>query len=612
MVLITHYFSGSYFSCKPYLQAHPLSPTCQAPQAKAKRNDYCKGVQTEREFTAIDALAERYYQQKLDTSPETVTYTGIAGAPETQLDDVSPDGIAAQVDLARATLRELATLPEADATDRVTAAGLRERLGLEIELFEAGESVGELNNLASPVQGISEVFDVMARETREDWETIAQRLQAVPGALAGYQTSLSLRLEKGPVFPLRQVTRCIEQAEQAASPTGSFAKLREAGMAAQPDTARALQAGEEAARRAYGELAQFLRERIAPHAVTYDAVGRDRYALHSREFLGATVDLDAAYEWGLHELRRIDRAQRKIAKDLYGDGVSVREAMHRLDQEERYTLNSVAELQAWMQKTADEAMEAVQKYFDIPEPMRTIECMIAPSDSGAIYYTGPSDDFSRPGRMWWSVPTGVTKFSTWQEKTTVFHEGVPGHHLQLGLAVYLKGMLNTWRRQAYWVSGHGEGWALYAEQLMAELGFQSDLGDRMGVLDSERLRAARIIVDMGVHLGKDSGDWAKFAVQPAGSAYEPARTGKPWDHASAWEFLRENVAMEESFLAYELDRYLGWPGQASSYKIGQRIWNELRDHAREEKGSAFNLKDWHMQALSLGGVGLDVLRQELA
>lgn len=581
-------------------------------------------MQREREYTAIDQLADRYFQLKLDSSPQTVTATGIPGAPETQLDDVSPVGIAQQIDLAKEILRELDGLEEADATDRVTTSGLRERLNLEVELYEAGETVGMLNVIESPLQGISEVFDLMPQESEIEWETISERMRAVPGALSGYQESLTQRAQNGPDFPRRQVERCIEQAEQHAGKDGSFAKLAAQGAAQHPGLEASLSEGAAQAQAAYAQLAQFLRTAIAPRAVASDAVGRDRYALHSREFLGATVDLDDAYEWGIEELRRIDKAQRRIAKDLYGEGVSVREAMDRLNHEERYKLHSVAELQEWMQRTADAAMEAAQHYFDIPEPMQTIECMIAPSDSGAIYYTAPSDDFSRPGRMWWSVPAGVTEFSTWQEKTTVFHEGVPGHHLQLGLAVYLKDMLNTWRRQGYWVSGHGEGWALYAEQLMAELGFQSDLGDRMGVLDSERLRAARIVVDMGVHLGKDSGDWAKILAPSSqnsasagagGSFVSPcgaAASGKPWDHDSAWEFLRENVAMEPAFLSYELDRYLGWPGQASSYKIGQHIWNELRDHARLTCAGEFDLKDWHMRALSLGGVGLDVLREELS
>src|SRR5690606_4960443 len=122
-------------------------------------------------------------------------------------------------------------------------------------------------------------------------------------------------------------------------------------------------------------------------------------------------------------------------------------------------------LQAWMQDVSDRSVaELGATHFDIPEPLRRLECCIAPTDEGGIYYTPPSEDFSRPGRMWWSVPPGVTEFETWRELTTVHHEGVPGHHLQCGIAVHNTAMLNGWRRNN-WNSGHGEGWALYAERL---------------------------------------------------------------------------------------------------------------------------------------------------
>ena len=214
-------------------------------------------------------------------------------------------------------------------------------------------------------------------------------------------------------------------------------------------------------------------------------------------------------------------------------------------------------------------------------------------DGAVIYYTGPTADFSRPGRMWWSVPPGVTEFATWREKTTVYHEGVPGHHLQIGQATYRAKDLNKWRSLLCWVSGHGEGWALYAERLMADLGFQDDPGDRMGMLDSQRLRAARVVLDIGVHLGKEF---------PGGGT---------WNADNAWDFLRENVSMQPDFLRFELDRYLGWPGQAPSYKVGQRLWEQARDEAATRKGDAFDLRDFHRSALDLGSVGLDVLRAAL-
>ncbi|MGO1590550.1 MAG: DUF885 domain-containing protein [Ancrocorticia sp.] len=552
--------------------------------------------------TEIDELSNSYFHALLNMFPDLATSVGLEGADQGTFQDYSPAGVAAYKALMEDTLAKLSRFSPApeNARDEVSAAALRERLTAELDLANAGELTGRLNVIHCPLTEIRDIFDLMPTDTAEDWNTIARRLRAVEQALAGYKESLFARLANGPAFPARQVARCAEQCDdQADADTSNFSKLATTGGESYPEMAEELEAAAAVARTGFGELATFLRERIAPSATETDGVGRERYARFSRDFLGATVDLDETYEWGKAELAAIIAEQEQIAEQLYGPAVSVAEAMNRLNNDPARQLHSTDELRAWMQRTADGAMEAISgTYFDVPDAMKVMECMVLEDGTGGIYYTNPTDDFSRPGRMWWSVPTGVTDFVTWQEKTTVFHEGVPGHHLQLGLATYLRDELNLWRRHCCWTSGHGEGWALYAEQLMAELGFHEDPGDRMGVLDSMRLRAARVVVDLGVHLGKDAGEYGDG----------------PWDHDSAWAFLRENVAMEESFLSFELDRYLGWPGQAPSYKIGQRIWNELREEARasaESAGEEFDLKAWHMKALSLGGLGLDVLGEAL-
>ena len=559
---------------------------------------------TVRRPTPTDALADAYVERSVALDPLEATNLGLPGH-DTEMPDLSPAGTAARADLARATLTELAQLAPVDDIDRVTHAAMRERLGLAVELADAGELTRELNVIASPVQALREVFDLMPTSTAADWETIAQRLGAIPAAIAGYAESLRTARDRGQVAALRQVEACIKQADELADAEGSF--FTAFTRAALPDGAAptealvaALDDGAREARQAYAELAAVLREEIAPAAPQADAVGRERYALWSRYFLGAVVDLDETYEWGLDELARVVAEQQAVADQLYGPGTDIREAMDRLDRDPARMLKGTAALQEWMQATSDAAVAALAgTQFDIPDPVRRLECRIAPTQSGGIYYTGPSADFSRPGRMWWSVPAGVTDFATWREKTTVYHEGVPGHHLQIGQTVYRADLLNMWRRMASWVSGHGEGWALYAERLMADLGFLEDPGDRMGMLDGQRLRAARVVLDIGVHLGKPAPEqWG----------------GGTWDAARAWPFLTANANMAEGFLAFELDRYLGWPGQAPSYKIGQRLWEEIRDDARaaaQRDGGAFDLKAFHRRALDVGSVGLDVLREAL-
>ncbi|MBB1514960.1 DUF885 domain-containing protein [Tessaracoccus sp. MC1679] len=549
---------------------------------------------TNRVSTPLDMVADAYVDTIVTLSP--ITATGI-GAPghDHQLDDFSPAGLAARAEATRAALRLAEATEAVDDVDAVTAAAMRERLGLDLELFEAGEDYAQLNNIASPLQHIRDVFDLMPTATTDDWEIIAARMGAVPAAVDGYIESLRLAVDQGPAPALRQMEMGIRQADELAG-DGSFWTSLAASPDASGPLADTLSHNADQARGAYARLAESLRE-LAPRAPRADAVGRERYGRLSRQFLGATIDLDETYEWGREELARIVAEQDEVAHQLYGDGTTADEAMRLLDEDVTRQLHGTDALQSWMQQTSDAAVEALAgTHFDIADPIRRLECCIAPTQHGGIYYTGPTDDFSRPGRMWWSVPPGVESFGTWREKTTVYHEGVPGHHLQIAQAVYRAGELNRWRSLICWVSGHGEGWALYAERLMEQLGFLDDPGDRMGMLDAQRMRAARVVLDIGVHLGKPAPEeWG----------------GGTWDADKAWPFLKANVNMAEEFVRFELERYLGWAGQAPAYKVGQRLWEQARDEAAARDGASFDLRKFHSRALDLGSVGLDVLREAL-
>ncbi len=561
----------------------------------------------ERAATPIDAIADAYVDTTAALNPFEATALGITGHDH-EVTDLSPAGHDARAEAARATLRALDAEQPVDEVDRITLAAMRERLGLELELHDAGELLADLNVIASPVQGMRDVLDLMATDGPDAWSTIAQRLSGLPTAGAGYVETLRLAASRGRVPAVRQVREALAQAEELAEPSTSFftgfvasPEAREAVAAGGDALREDLERGAEAARRTYAELAAFLRDELAPQAPEADAAGRERYALWSRYFLGAAVDLDETYQWGLEELDRVVAEQEAVAAQIAGPSATVEQAVAALDADPSRRLEGTEALQRWMQETSDAAVAALDGvHFAIPGPIRTLECRIAPTQNGGIYYTGPSDDFSRPGRMWWSVPPEVTTFNTWREKTTVYHEGVPGHHLQIGQAVYQRATLNSWRRLACWVSGHGEGWALYAERLMADLGFLDDPGDRLGMLDGQRMRAARVVLDLGVHLGLPAPErWG----------------GGTWDADKAWEFLRANVNMPEQFIRFELNRYLGWPGQAPAYKIGQRIWEQVRDGSRaaaEARGEEFDLRAFHARALGMGALPLDVLRDALA
>jgi uncharacterized protein (DUF885 family) len=548
--------------------------------------------------TPIDAIAEKWVTTMADLDPDVAIWVGIPGRFG-EYADYSPAGQEAQLSAGNAVIAELKAATPVDAVDDVTKTDLLAELTLSAEYHAAKLHERDVNVIASPAQSLREVFDLMPTTTESDWATIAEKLGNLPGAVDGYIETLRTGIANGVVPARRQVIETATGVRRHADPLGFFFDFTGSaaleGGGALPDSLKAdLHKGAEASAAAYAKLAEFLEVELTPKASEQDGVGRDLYALQSRRFLGAVIDLDETYEWGIEELARMVEEQTQIAGQIK-PGASVEEAIAFLEADESNKLHGTDALQKWMQELADQAVSELSgTHFDIPDPIKTIECMIAPTQEGGIYYTSPNDDFSRPGRMWWSVPEGVTEFDTWRETTTVYHEGVPGHHLQLGQAVYNRALLNTWRRSLAGTSGHAEGWALYAERLMDELGYLKTPADRLGMLDGQRMRAARVVLDIGVHLGKPN----------------LAGTG-PWTADDALEFMRANVNMNDSFIRFEVNRYLGWPGQAPSYKVGQRIWEQLRDEVKKREGAAFDIKAFHKRALDLGGVGLDTLRSSL-
>jgi uncharacterized protein (DUF885 family) len=547
-----------------------------------------------RTATPIDAIAEKWVETLADLAPTLATYIGLDRGKFGEWEDFSPAGHEANADAAKAVIAELAPMAPVDAVDAVTKDDLLSTLKIELEKHELSFELRDVNVLASPVQTLRETYDIMPTDTEGDWANISSRLNLAPVAIDQYIETLRLGIERGVVPAKRQVLEVIVQCRETADPDGLFADLIAGASRVSGGLTSDLQRGALASATAYGTLADFFEKELLQAAGEKDAVGREIYAVASRAFLGATVDLDETYEWGVEELQRMVDEQTSIANEIKA-GASVEEAIEFLSEDPSRKLHGTDALQRWMQETSDHAIVELGKtHFDIPEQIRTLECMIAPSHTGIIYYTGPTDDFSRPGRMWWSVPEGVTEFDTWRELTTVYHEGVPGHHLQIAEAVYNRATLNSYRRLLAGTSGHAEGWALYAERLMEELGYLDDPADRLGMLDGQRMRAARVVLDIGVHLEKQ---------RPDGEG--------PWTGDFAFDFMGRNVNMAPAFVRFEVNRYLGWPGQAPSYKVGQRIWEQIRDEYKAREGMAFSPKDFHKKALDLGGIGLDTLKDAL-
>src|SRR5580693_3722110 len=557
--------------------------------------------------STIDHIAVEYMERAAALDPCYATNAGIAGHDH-ELPDLGTDGFAGRAALDRSTLAALdaAEAPEPreqrKPREQVAQAAMRERLALAVERYDAGDITSELNTLASWVQKVREVFDLMPTEGEEAAANIAKRMAAVPRAYRQLSATLLDAARGGRCAARRQVEEVAGQCAAWTKPGYSFYEGLTGRLTGVPDSLRGeLDVATRAATAATAELGVFLGRELMPLAPEKDACGREVYDRASRHFLGAAVDLREAYAWSWEEIARL-RAEMARVSDLVRPGATVEEAMAILDEDPARRVEGRGNFRAWMQELAERTISELHgKHFDIPEPARRIEAMIAPVDDGGISYSEPSEDWSRPGRMWWSVPSGLDSFATWKEVTTVYHEGVPGHHLQISQSLTERETLNRWQRLMSWVSGYGEGWATYAERLMSELGYlDDDPGAYLGMLDMQMMSAANVALDIGVHLELEI---------PKGTGW---REGERWNAGTAWEFLRAHSSWDEKRLRFELHRYLGWPGQVPSYKLGERVWLQAREEAKARAAGAFSLKDFHSRALSLGAMGLDPLREALS
>jgi uncharacterized protein (DUF885 family) len=551
-------------------------------------------------------ISDRYVDQLAVLDPVGATGAGVPGH-DAEMTDYSPDGIDARVALARDTLTELANAPRDDDAARIAADVMQERLQVSVDQYAAGERWRDLRVIGSPVQSIRACFDLMAFDTHDDWETAAARMERVPEAIASLELTLREGMSRGIVSARRQALACAHQAatwggEEGGGDPFFVALIDKYGALAANDSAlqTRLEHAAQSATAAYARLARFLRDEYAPVSSERDPVGEDRYVLFARAFLGMEPDVRELYEWGWEELGRIERAMREVGERIL-PGASLAEVINHLEEAPERVIDGVDRFQRWNQDLIDRTIAELDgTHFDIAEPLHRCEAMIAPpGGAAAMYYTGPSEDFSRPGRTWY--PTlGKTRFPLWREVSTCYHEAVPGHHLQVAQTRYLADKLSRFQRVYGFVSGHGEGWALYAERLMGELGYLDDPAFELGMLAAQAMRAVRVVVDIGMHL--------ELPI----AAHERFHPGERWTPELALPFVIERSMFPEDFMRSEVDRYLGWPGQAISYKVGERVWLEARADAQRRHGAGFDLKAFHMYALNLGGMGLAPLRAELA
>ena len=309
--------------------------------------------------------------------------------------------------------------------------------------------------------------------------------------------------------------------------------------------------------------------------------GDEFYALRLKVYTTTDYSAEDIHNIGLSEVERITKRMQEIAFDLgYGDQVKVGQLMNSLNEDSNFLYSDTPgrkeTVVADYNSIVEETWNISELYFH-NMPKSRVEVRAVPEYSeqnqAGGYYMSPALDGSRPG-VFYANLYDIKQTPTYSMRTLAFHEAIPGHHLQVALNLENES-LSLYRRFGYGTSAFSEGWALYAERLALEAGLAEDPYDELGVLQSELFRAVRLVVDTGIHY-------------------------KRWSREEAMAYMKNVTGMSDTEVRVEIERYIVWPGQACSYKVGMLKILELREKAKEKLGENFNIKDFHSVILEQG------------
>ncbi|MDG1229523.1 MAG: DUF885 domain-containing protein [SAR86 cluster bacterium] len=316
--------------------------------------------------------------------------------------------------------------------------------------------------------------------------------------------------------------------------------------------------------------------------------GNEFYALRLRSYTTTNYTAEEIHQIGLNEVARIGNRMKEIFLELgYEVNKPIGKMMNELNENPKFLYEDTPDRKEIVikdyNKMVKEAEEDVRPYFE-KFPKSPVEVRAVPEYSEKTaaggYYQAPSLDGSRPG-VFYANLYDIKQTPKFGMRTLTFHEAVPGHHFQIALNQENED-LTLYRKLGYRTSAYTEGWALYSEQLAVEVGMTKDLYDELGVLQSEMFRANRLVVDTGIHY-------------------------KKWTREKAMEYMKETTGMSDTEVRVEIERYIVWPAQATSYKMGMLQILELRDRAKNEMGDKFDLKQFHSIVLDQGIVPLFIL-----
>jgi uncharacterized protein (DUF885 family) len=480
-------------------------------------------------------------------------------------------------------------------TDAVTCRLLRERLEAEQEL-----SAFRFHEHQLVDSGMSTVFDELSYlveshivKTTADAQNVIARMRQGAKLFDDKVAHLEVGLASSRVAPAAKVRRVIEQLDaELAKPVESWAMATPAWGDREPalrDELLAVVAGDIYP--AVVRMRDFLRDRLMPGARGDDEGlcalpdGDAAYRAAIRFHVGVSIEPHALHELGLVEIARTDRELAELGKRVLGTA-DLAATIAKLLTDRSLYFGSGAEILTAAQRALDRAKAAVPAFFSVLPVtdcvMREIPDYEAPF-SAIAYYRQPHYDGTKPGEYFVNTYKPETR-PRFELEALTWHESVPGHHLQIALSQEL-GELPAFRKLDG-STAFVEGWALYTEWLAEEMGLYTNDLDRIGRVSYDAWRASRLVVDTGIHaLG--------------------------WTRARAEAFMREHTALTPINIANEVDRYIGWPGQALAYKFGQLDILRLRKLAEQQLGARFDLPAFHAIVLGAGAVTLPVLAERV-
>ncbi|HET9260117.1 MAG TPA: DUF885 domain-containing protein [Acidimicrobiia bacterium] len=545
-------------------------------------------------------IADRLVDDLCAVSPVLSTMLGLPGSDDRWGNDLGLAGLDERRAIrARYEPQLTPHLEDPDPKDRLAARVILGSFSEAEEADRSGDHFRDLRHMASPFHRIRSIFDMMPTGTADARDNIVKRLETIAEPLADYRTLLGEGISSGMTVARRQVESVIAQTRRMSEDPTSLGvivdKLDSEGL-----KNNALAEAVVSARAAISEFGDWLEQHYLPKAVERDAVGRDVYLRAADRLVGMAIDPEEAYAWGWMEFARLHAEMERVAEEIR-PGAGFEAVKDHLETDPEVTAAGTDELVAFVEERLRQAVDDLAgSHFDVPDLIKPLTVSIAPPGTPlGAYYTRPSEDFARPGGVWYSIGSQDV-FPLYQHVSTAYHEGFPGHHLQIATAMIRKQQISRFQRLMTWYPGYGEGWGMYAEVLMGELGYLSNPQHYFGMLAKQMYRTARVVVDIGLHLEKEI------------DGSSPIAPGHPWSFESAVELIRVYGFRTADQARDEVLRYLGWPGQAIAYKLGEREILEIRTETRNRLGGEFDLNAFHSTILDNGAMRLDLLREVVA